>query len=150
MLWFQLVAIIFNIFISWLRHRIIISHLKNDLQSCSETTKIEAIHKLCDIGTAQTSELIIPALKDASASVRAASAKAIGIIRYTNAITPLISTLNDIDTNVRGASVTALGEIGNEKAASILIDILKDQNKHLRVKAAHALRKIGHPIAVAP
>jgi hypothetical protein len=87
-----------------------------------------------------------------SEQVRVDAAKALGELKDTHAVEPLIAaTLKHpnpyvLNLNTRKAAINALGEIGDARAVEPLITAL--QNLILRDEAAESLRKIGGTRAV--
>jgi len=81
-------------------------------------------------------------------SVRSAAAKALGEIKATLAVEPLIAVLKDKSGLVRQSAALALGQIGDSRAVEPLITVLKDI--FLLRPAAKALGQIGDTRAVEP
>ncbi len=77
-------------------------------------------------------------------------ATALGLLRATEAVIPLIGSLSDEANNVRGSAATALGRIGSEQAVMPLIEMLHDEDRINRGSAATALGQIGSEQAVEP
>lgn len=93
---------------------------------------------------------LIKALKyKGDENVRQKAAEALGEIKDTGAVKPLIKALDDEDIDVRVAAVEALGEIRDERAIGPLIQNFRNLYESVRVAAAEALEKIGEP-AVKP
>jgi tetratricopeptide (TPR) repeat protein len=85
---------------------------------------------------------LIEALHDEDASVRLATAWALGEIKDRDSIRPLIRTLeNDDDQLVREMAALALGEIEDRKAIRPLMDAF-DREKTLRTAVIWALGEI--------
>ncbi len=80
-----------------------------------------------------------------SADVRMNAATALGELRDSRAVDPLITTLKDKDIEVRRKSATALGQIGDIKAVFPLVALLKYSDKVLRSCAIEGLKKMGLP-----
>ncbi len=84
------------------------------------------------------------------ASVRGAAAKALGEIRPSEAVEPLMSAMGDEDAKVRIAVVRALASIGDESTIPQLVDLLRTEtNSDVQAELAMALDQLG-PAAVAP
>jgi len=83
---------------------------------------------------------------------RAAAAMALGKLKDSNAVKPLITTLKkDKDLTVLICAAEALGEIRDARAVDTLIEVLtKSTDPLLRSAAANALGEIGDARAVAP
>lgn len=93
--------------------------------------------------------------KDEFINVRAMCAKAIGNLKDTSAVTPLLYCLNNKDENykVRLSCADALGRIGDRYAVAPLIEVVKDENEksvYVRETAASALGMLGDIRAVDP
>ncbi len=90
-------------------------------------------------------------LHDAAGTVRASVAVALGRIRASEAVAPLIEVLRwDVSRAARGAAATALGNIGASRAVAALTDALGDRAENVRDSAATALGKMGAPEATVP
>jgi HEAT repeat protein len=86
-----------------------------------------------------------------SSAIRKAAARALGQIKDTRAVEPLIGALKDEDRDVQEAAVDVLGQIGDTRAVEPLIAALKDGNwEVVLLAAARALGKIGDARAVEP
>ncbi|WP_319642088.1 HEAT repeat domain-containing protein [Methanovulcanius yangii] len=89
--------------------------------------------------------------------IRSDAAKALGNIRDTRAVEPLIHALNDENYKVRKSAAEALGRIGDGRAVEPLCKALNDEYD-VRITSAEALRmigqtfpgKIGDPQTVVP
>lgn len=86
-------------------------------------------------------EHFITLMKDKNWRVREASAIELGRMRYTGAVTCLISALQDEATHVRCAAAYALGEIGDPKAKKYLEALLNDKHEDVRRIANSALKE---------
>jgi len=64
---------------------------------------------------------------------------ALGKIRDTRAVKPIIKVLEQEYSNIRETAVTALGDIGDTRALKPLIKTLQDENPNVRTAAATAL-----------
>lgn len=83
-------------------------------------------------------------------NVRLAAASALGRIKDSRAVEPLISALED-HPRVREVAALALGEIGDPRAVRGLVTILGDDSwEEGRSTVAKALGKIGDPRATKP
>jgi HEAT repeat protein len=107
----------------------------------------------------QVSKLIAALLDENEyKSIRSAAAYALGDIKDSRAIEPLIATLKDKDEYVRFHATNALDTINPDwrkvKEAKLqvskLIAALKDENKSVRYAAAEALGFVNDPHAVEP
>ena len=84
---------------------------------------------------------------DESASVRSATARALGQIGDPAAVSALIKVLHDMDKVVRNGASAALVQIG-KPAVSELIEALDHDSLAIRRRATIALGQIGEPEAV--
>ena len=94
-------------------------------------------------------------LKEKYTNVRIMSAKAIGNLKNTDAVTSLLYCLNNKNENyrVRLACADSLGHIGDKYAVAPLIELAKDENEksvYLREGAVSALGVLGDLRAVDP
>jgi hypothetical protein len=103
-------------------------------------------------GKIRVPEAVIPLianLKDQGFLGRAAAARALGMLRDTRAVGPLIQALNDRNPYVGNAVSTALAQIG-APAADALIDALKSGSPEVCSGAAKAIRDLKDARAVEP
>lgn len=84
------------------------------------------------------------------ATVRVEAVRALGKIRDSRAVEPLINALRDSDVNVCKEVIEALGILRDARAVEPLIGELKDSNEFRCRLATVALGKIGDPRAVKP
>lgn len=75
-------------------------------------------------------------------SVREYAAEALGILKDTEAVGPLIEALNDKDEEVRWKAAWALGNIGDRRAVGPLINSLSDERWYVRRYAASSLGRL--------
>jgi HEAT repeat protein len=99
-------------------------------------------------------DTLIAMLRGSDEGVRQIVAQALGKIRDTRAVEPLLAMLKDENESVamRIIASQALAEIGDTRAVEALLAMLKDENAFLpmRIKATQALGKIGDTRAVEP
>jgi HEAT repeat protein len=86
---------------------------------------------------------LLVALKRRNKDIRLGVIEALGQIRDTRAVPPLISSLSDPDNEIRWEAALALGEIGDAAALDPLSYTLKDNDRYVRYGAALALEKMG-------
>jgi len=87
---------------------------------------------------------LINVLSHKNESVRQSAVEALGELRESQAVEPLISVLrNDKDENVRMVAAKSLGQIGDARAIEPLIDMLFGSNKSISSIAAESLKKMG-------
>ena len=75
--------------------------------------------------------------------LRADAAVALGLVRATSAVEPLIRALDDPYEEVRAAAVEALGRIGDNRAIVPLVARFGEQSRHQRVRLVDALQHFG-------
>lgn len=100
----------------------------------------DALGKLGDPST--VASLIDVLLKDKLYYVSKAAAQALGVVRDSMAVDPLIFSLKHAEWEVRRAAATALGKIGNSRAIDSLEKALDDDISSVREAAAEALFRI--------
>ncbi len=80
------------------------------------------------IGDAEAVDLLIPALNDSVAAVQAAAAFALGLLKESRAIAPLLQTVRAVALTDAGPpqfeAVTAIAKIGGEQAARALVEVI--------------------------
>ena len=69
--------------------------------------------------------------------------EALGMIRDTRAVSPLIAQLEDSSNEIRWEASLALGEIGDASAIPALRKALGDEDKYVRYGAALSLQKLS-------
>jgi HEAT repeat protein len=95
-------------------------------------------------------ERIARLLADQDNSSRWRAASALGLMRSSTAIHPLMAALDDKDEFVRAKASEALGRIRGDRALTTLVKRLGDANNFVRWNAATALAKIRNSNAVEP
>jgi len=91
--------------------------------------------------------IVVRALTDKVADVRASAAFALGMLANKSAADALSEALDDAEPSVRGAAAAALGLLHDEAAVDELIDLLNDDSFDVRYDAVWALGQIGDPDA---
>jgi len=93
---------------------------------------------------------LIKKLNDEKPELRLETVSALGKLRDSRAVEPLIAVLKkEKDETVRARAAWALGWIEDSRAVEPLIATLKDENPHVRRATVKALGRIGKP-AVEP
>jgi hypothetical protein len=82
--------------------------------------------------------------------IRGTAALALGLIRDTSAVTPLIQALHDEDSYVRGEAALALGRIKDVRAVESLTWLLEDEDKYVQMTAACALGMLMDKVPAKP
>lgn len=95
------------------------------------------------LGDVEGSTTVEPltALKDDNARVRTRAAEALGQIKDTRAIEPLIAALKDENADVRREAAEALGRMKDTRAIEPLMAALEDLS--VQSEAARALKRLG-------
>jgi cyclophilin family peptidyl-prolyl cis-trans isomerase/HEAT repeat protein len=82
-------------------------------------------------------------VRDADPRIRRRAALAIGRVKLSSGVAPLVSTLADADPDVRAMAAFALGLMGDPSAESALLPLLSDPEPLVRGRAADALGAMG-------
>ena len=103
-----------------------------------------AVNALAKIGTRQAVEAVTESLKNKESNdyVRGFAAIALGDIKSSEAIEPLIEALTDESQFVRWKCAQALGKLCHKQGSNALILALKDEDQYVRAAAARSLGKI--------
>ena len=124
----------------------LIASLIGDLSDGDENVRKSAIEDLVRIDTSAVGPLIT-ALMSENYRVRRSAATALGQIKDTRAVEPLIAALKDRETRFDTVEVvTALAKIGDMRAVIPLLDTLEDENDPKRQAAISALGNLGTPV----
>lgn len=78
------------------------------------------------------------------------AAKALGQLRDTHALKPLMSKLTHEDEEMRGVAIVALGTIGDPSIIEPIMAALKDEAVSVRKAAIHVLAQVGDGQVVKP
>lgn len=117
------------------------------LQDKVKAVRAEAANALAAMGEAAV-PLLVEALKHDQWLVRLHAVEALGRIRSSGAVEPLLRVLfNDPDAAVREDAARSLGEIGDPRAVEFLLTAMREPG--LRTRAIEALGKIGDRRAVS-
>ena len=121
------------------------------LDSGDAEERRDAVMRLGVMRLAAASRAALPALKDASPSVRVAAAKSILSIGEEESVGALIPLLSDKDEFVRREAAYLLGVTRSRNATAALTErLLKDKEDGVRGAAAVALGQIADEAAVVP
>jgi len=85
-----------------------------------------------------------------SGSVAATAARALGMIRDSGAVEPLIKLLNSNDKDIKKAAADALASIGDKRAVEPLIKMLNDDDHDVRRSAVNTLNSFKDPRVIKP
>ncbi|OPY37936.1 MAG: PBS lyase HEAT-like repeat protein [Methanoregula sp. PtaU1.Bin051] len=125
-----------------LRQRKDLQGLIGALRFPDVTIQKEAASALCTFGP-DAAGALLTALKTSDRIGKLGIIEALGKIRETRAVEPLIACLTDESNEVRWVAAIALGEIEDSRATEPLSQALKDPDKYVRYGAAFALSRIG-------
>jgi HEAT repeat protein len=114
----------------------LLDHRKNDVQW-------RAADALGTLGEIACEPLLRP-LVYPKIHVRIGTIEALGAIKSTRSVEPLIHTLmTDTSSEVRWVTALALGEIRDKKAIPALLVSIKDKDRYVRYGSVKALEQIG-------
>lgn len=114
--------------------------LLNDRDDDIRKFALDIIH---DINYCPYPEKLIDILAgDRNPNVRAAAAKTLGNLRYTEALPQLINALNDEEW-VCFSALEALTDLKDESSVDIIIDLLDTPSDTIRIAAIESLGRIG-------
>src|SRR5664280_3882426 len=102
--------------------------------------RTQALHALVRL---EQQDLVLGALGDGAAEVRAEAAHALGESRELRAELPLVLALRDHDWQVRTAAAEALGRLGDSEAEEPLLAEFEDSNSHVRAAVADLAQRFG-------
>lgn len=109
-----------------------------------------AVKILAQLGE-PTTDLLLTALHDEDHQVRISAIDALGEMKVTEAVEPIIAAMRDKNDWVRWHCAAALSKIGSEKAVPRLVVALReDRSWWVRYYAAEALGEIGAAEAIKP
>jgi HEAT repeat protein len=114
-----------------------------------EEVRVAAMRLLGEIGDRRAADPLHPALRDASATVRATAAWALGRIGAFASLAPLLEALGDPVVSVDEALLAAVNGFGRAALGGAL-EALGDRNDRRRGDAVSLLGTIGDPGAAAP
>jgi HEAT repeat protein len=114
-----------------------------DGAALSEPLRVAAVEVLGCISLPNAVDLLLQALQDPAAAVRAKAAESIGDLAATVAAPALVIALNDEDSQVRANAARALGQLGVKEAVSQLLAALADSASEVRSRVAEALGDLG-------
>lgn len=98
----------------------------------------------------QNITMLIKAMKDPNAEVRALTAETLGYLGSVKANPILLEALSDTDPNVRAEAVWALGELGLQESMPNIVNTLKDTDKAVKWNAVEALEKLANIQTIEP
>jgi HEAT repeat protein len=110
------------------------------LQLRNDEFKDDAIQALVELGEPSV-EKLIGALRDKDENVRKSAVLALGRIKSSDAITPLIDMLSDKDWFTRLTAAAALESIGDERGREAIKPLLKDPDMVVKMRVERILAK---------
>jgi bilin biosynthesis protein len=121
-------------------------YLYKALNSASIDVRCAVIGAIGHVAQEQSDErscnLLVSALTDPEAIIRAEAATALAQVTYPPAVPHLILALQDTDLDVRKAAVNCLGKMGNPMALEPLEALLDDEQQVIKVLAKLAIAQI--------
>lgn len=143
---------IYNYFLSKSQNPDVLMYL---IRNCDKYRQNSTLAYLVDILLLKNVASDNEELKEKFLNVRIMSAKAIGNLKNTDAVTALLYCLNNKNENYRIRLVCAdsLGRIGDRFAVAPLIEVIKDEDEksiYLKESATKALGLLGDIRAVDP
>lgn len=113
-------------------------------------TRLRAIQSLAKSNDPRSIPVLLDALDDTEAAVRATAATALGKLRAGQAKWQLLERLGEDDVEVRLAVIDALGRIADpDVVPGLSLTLRNAQAPSLQIAAVHALSKIGGASALA-
>jgi len=119
------------------------------LQLRNDEFKDDAIDALVQLGEPSVGKLI-GALRDKDESVRKCAVLALGRIKSSQAIDPLIEMLGDKDWFTRLTAAAALESIGEERGREAIKPLLKDPDMVVKMRVERILAKWKKPAVSHP
>lgn len=110
------------------------------LQLRNDEFKDDAVHALVELGEPAV-EKLIGALRDKDENVRKSAVLALGRIKSSDAVTPLITMLGDHDWFTRLTAAAALESIGDERGREAIKPLLKDPDMVVKMRVERILAK---------
>jgi len=121
-------------------------YLYKALDSASLDVRCAVIGAIGHVAQEQSDEkscnLLVSALTDPEAMIRAEAATALAQVNYLPAVSHLILALQDKDLDVRKAAINSLGKMGNPIALEPLQNLLNDEQNVIQVLAKLAIAQI--------
>lgn len=111
--------------------------------------KDDAIQALVELGEPAV-EKLIGALRDKDENVRKSAVLALGRIKSSDAIAPLIDLLGDQDWFTRLTAAAALESIGDERGREAIKPLLKDPDMVVKMRVERILAKWKKPSLSQP
>ncbi|MBI5642524.1 MAG: HEAT repeat domain-containing protein [Deltaproteobacteria bacterium] len=106
------------------------------------TEKIRAVYALADLKGPRVTELLVKAVTDPLADVRAAAVRVLGG-KGESALPHIVKALKDPDTTVARVAVDALGNSSDSRLLGPLMQVLKNTDSGVVEKALDAIGRLG-------
>lgn len=119
------------------------------LQLRNDEFKDDAIQALVELGEPAVEKLVV-ALRDKDENVRKSAVLALGRIKSSDAITPLVNMLGDRDWFTRLTAAAALESIGDERGREAIKPLLKDPDMVVKMRVERILAKWKKPSLSPP
>lgn len=121
-----------------------------DIESAKTDVRVSAAGDLVRHGRAEATRdeavaLLIKALDDTAATVRAAAAVALADLEAAQAVDALLRRVEDDDDHVRQMALLALGEVRDRKALPRVERALRDRRPEMRYQAVIAYVRLVEP-----
>lgn len=124
-----------------------VHHLPPLLRDKDDDVRKFAIELIADAGGREYADKLVERLTDdPNANVRGAAAKALGDLRYREALPQLVAALKDMEW-VRFTVLEALRRLGDEEVVEPILALLSDPSPATRRAAIETLGTIGSPRA---
>jgi hypothetical protein len=126
-------------------------NLQFALKSLQWAERVSALQELSKRATPLPVELIIEAVHDENAYVRAAAIRALENTQDQAVVPPLLSALTDTSWSVRAAAAHTLGKLGSHTAIDPLIARMHDDtDEAVRAASAAALGQMKNAVPLQP
>lgn len=109
--------------------------------------KSNAVRFLVELGTTSISH-VLPLLNDKSETTRAAAAEALGKLRASEAVDPILAKLPQAKGEERSAYIASLADIGNVRAEDSLLQALERSTPGERARIMAGLGRIATPRSI--
>ncbi len=113
------------------------------LSDKDEDVRKFAVDMICEIGDCDQPEVLMAILKgDPNPNVRVSAAKALGALKYSQAVPALIDALRDTEW-VCFSALEALSQIKDNSSVEAVAELLYSPSEAVRSEAIHAVASIG-------
>lgn len=112
--------------------------------------RVNAVHRLAEIGDSSVVPLLTEALRDSDNLVRAAAANALAHFADPHSVPHVAALLKDSDPTVRAAAVSTLGILADPRAVDPVLEATRDGHWEVRASAFEALGRMHDPRGLEP